>query len=160
METAGATSRQGEGRPLPFGVNRPNRVIRLGRRSLVWQPCSREARDADLVVVDQASRLLLNYWLLHQQHRGRTRVALWGHGENLNRPNASRIGEEIKRRMARMPHWWFAYTEGTRERVTRSAIRPIESRSPGTPARRSAWQSARFRGPRARDELARRARAR
>jgi L-malate glycosyltransferase len=68
-------------------------------------------------VVDQASRLLLNYWLLAQQRRGRIRVAFWGHGENLNQPSASRIGEWVKRRVTRLPHWWFAYTEGTKERV-------------------------------------------
>jgi glycosyltransferase involved in cell wall biosynthesis len=102
---------------LPWGVNRPNRVLHLGQRSLVWQPCARDALRADLVVVDQASRLLLNYWLLWQQRREHTRLALWGHGENLNRPSASTVGENVKRRMARLPHWWFAYTQGTRERV-------------------------------------------
>jgi glycosyltransferase involved in cell wall biosynthesis len=68
------------------------------------------------VIVEQASRLLLNYWLLWHQRRGRTRVAFWGHGENL-KPSASRLGERVKRRVTRMPHWWFAYTEGTRDRV-------------------------------------------
>ena len=102
---------------LPWGVNRPNRVLHLGQRSLVWQPCASDALRADLVVVDQASRLLLNYWLLWQQRRGGTLLALWGHGENLNRPSASRIGEDVKRRVTRLPHWWFAYTEGTRRLV-------------------------------------------
>jgi glycosyltransferase involved in cell wall biosynthesis len=103
--------------PLPWGVNRRNRVLHFGGRSVIWQPCTRDALRADLVVADQASRLLLNYWLLRQQRRGRTRLGLWGHGENLNRPSASKIGEEVKRRITRLPHWWFAYTEGTRRRV-------------------------------------------
>jgi glycosyltransferase involved in cell wall biosynthesis len=108
--------RRASGR-LDWGIRRDNLVLPIGSRSLVWQPCARDALDSELVIVDQASRLLLNYWLLWQQTRSRCRVAFWGHGENLNHEKASRLGERVKLRAARMPHWWFAYTEGTRKRV-------------------------------------------
>jgi glycosyltransferase involved in cell wall biosynthesis len=66
-----------------------------------------------LVVVEQASKFLLNYLLLGAQNRGGPRLAFWGHGENFRRSSASRLGEFIKRKVSRYPHWWFAYTEGS-----------------------------------------------
>ena len=102
---------------LPWAIHRPNRYIGLGGRQLVWQPWTREALASDLVIVDQASRWLLDYWLLRQQARGRVKVALLGHGANLNEARASRLGEWVKRHVSRRAHWWFAYTDGARERV-------------------------------------------
>jgi glycosyltransferase involved in cell wall biosynthesis len=70
-----------------------------------------------LVIVEQASRLLLNYWLLAQQARGRLKLALMGHGAKLNAAHASRIGERVKAGVSRRPHWWFAYTDDVRQQV-------------------------------------------
>ncbi len=108
---------RGEDVDVAWGLSRPNCALRLGRRELVWQPCLADARDADLVVVEQASRLLLNYVLLGRQALGRGRVAFWGHGANLQRQTASATSEWLKRRVSRLPYWWFAYTEGSRRRV-------------------------------------------
>ena len=94
-----------------------NRFFRIGRRELVWQPCVGRAREADLVIVEQASRLLVNYVLLLLQAAGAARVAFWGHGANLQRHTAHRAGEYVKRVASRFPHWWFAYTEGAKRRV-------------------------------------------
>ena len=96
-----------------------SRVIRLGRRSLLWQPCTRLIRGSDLIIVEQASKLLLNYVLLARQRMGGPRVAFWGHGRNFQRHGASRLGEAVKRVTSRWPHWWFAYTEGSAEIVRR-----------------------------------------
>jgi L-malate glycosyltransferase len=96
-----------------------NRAVRAGRRQLVWQPVLREAARADLVVVEQASRLAVNYALLARQACGGPRVALWGHGANLqaDTSRATRLAEAAKARYSRLPHWWFAYTEGSARRV-------------------------------------------
>src|SRR5207248_3109492 len=102
---------------VDWAIRRENRVLRVGRRELVWQPCLADARGADLVVVEQASRLILNYVLLARQAAGRGRVAFWGHGANLQRQSASAASEWVKRRVSRRPHWWFAYTEGSKRRV-------------------------------------------
>lgn len=110
-------ARRGTASTLAWAQHRPNRLVPVGKRTLVWQPVTAQACRADLVVVDQASRLLLNYWLLARQSRGGARVALWGHGPNLNQPGSSRVAERVKRRISQWPHWWFAYTEGTKERV-------------------------------------------
>jgi glycosyltransferase involved in cell wall biosynthesis len=93
----------------------PSRFLPVGRRQLVWQPVLGNLDDADLVVVEQASRLLVNYPLVARQALGGVRVAFWGHGANLQRPSAA--AEKAKRLVSRLPHWWFAYTEGSRARV-------------------------------------------
>lgn len=102
---------------IDWAIRRRNRILKLGRREAIWQPCLSDVRGADLVVVEQASRVLLNYVLLAKQVAGRSRVAFWGHGANLQVQTARAASEWLKRRVSRLPHWWFAYTEGSRRRV-------------------------------------------
>ena len=103
---------------LPWAISRPNRSVSISGRQLLWQPIGDVLDGADLVIVEQASKLLLNYWLLVKQalRRG-PKVALWGHGANLQPSTVSRVAESLKRRYSRLPHWWFAYTEGCKDRV-------------------------------------------
>jgi glycosyltransferase involved in cell wall biosynthesis len=101
--------------PLSWGSYTPNHVIRVGDRALLLQPVLGQLRAADLVIVEQASRLLLNYVLLIGQRLGGPRVSMWGHGRNLQAHRASRPAEFAKRRVSTWPHWWFAYTERTRQ---------------------------------------------
>jgi glycosyltransferase involved in cell wall biosynthesis len=96
---------------LGWGDQLRNRSLSVGRRDLVWHPCLSAARKADLVVVEQASRLLTNYALLAAQIRGGTPVAFWGHGANQKTHAASGGAELVKRHVSRLPHWWFPYTE-------------------------------------------------
>lgn len=119
-------SRADEGR-LPWA-----RVIRTVRapvagRHLVWQPVLRGSRSYDLVVVEQASRMLVNYPLLVRQYAGGPRVALWGHGADLQPDGgwASAVGETVKRSISRRPHWWFAYSEGSARRVQALGFDPV-----------------------------------
>lgn len=106
-----------EGAALEWGTRRRNRALHWGPYELIWQPCVREAIAADLVIVEQASRLLVNYLLLTLQAVRMTKVAFWGHGANLQRHSAVGPAESVKRMISRYPHWWFAYTEGCRQRV-------------------------------------------
>jgi len=102
---------------LEWAEYRPNRFLRVGDRFLIWQPVLDLPRQSDLVIVEQAARLVANYPLLLAQLFGQTRVAFWGHGENLQHDSSNRLVEAIKRPISRMPAWWFAYTEGARVRV-------------------------------------------
>jgi glycosyltransferase involved in cell wall biosynthesis len=64
------------------------------------------------VIVEQASRLLVNYPLQLAYVTGTgPRLALWGHGKDFRRHRASRLGEWAKRVTSRHVHWWFAYNE-------------------------------------------------
>lgn len=96
---------------LPWSHRVPLRRLRVGRRELLWQPCLDLLRDCDLVIVEQASRHVLNYLLLARQLLGRGKVALWGHGRNFTTDDASRVGEFAKARWSRLAHWWFAYNQ-------------------------------------------------
>lgn len=93
-----------------------NRSVSTPFGPAVWQPVLRHVRGADLVVVEAANRMLVNYLLLAAARAGGPPVALWGHGGNLQ-GDASSLRERWKRRVARQPHWWFAYTDGSAERV-------------------------------------------
>ena len=90
-----------------------NRYVRILGRTVIWQPCLKSVRSCDLVIVEQASKLLVNYPLLLWRRFGGPRVAWWGHGVNLDSGSSSRLGESVKRRLARRADWWFCYTNGT-----------------------------------------------
>lgn len=108
---SGSEAKKGDARTLPWSTTIEDKEIRLGSRSVYWQPCLSLLQDADLVIVEQASKLLLNYLLFAQQAVGRRRLAFWGHGKNLQAHRASALGEFIKRQMSRKVHWWFAYND-------------------------------------------------
>lgn len=78
---------------------------------VVWQPCWRYLQDADLVVVEQANRLLLNYPLKFLWPNSKRKVAYWGHGANFQSPNPDSLDNRLKRYLADKVDWWFAYTE-------------------------------------------------
>jgi glycosyltransferase involved in cell wall biosynthesis len=102
---------------LPWGRRIVNRTIPVRQRLLVWQPVLRHIRTGDLVIVEQASKLLVNYVLLALQRPRKLRVAFWGHGRSIN-SSRSRVGEAIKRFVSRQAHWWFAYTARSGDLVT------------------------------------------
>jgi glycosyltransferase involved in cell wall biosynthesis len=96
---------------LAWGIRIGNYQISVGSRYLCWQPCLSLLRGTHLVIVEQASRLLLNYLLLAHQWFGGAAVAFWGHGRNFQDDDAGHLGEIVKRVVSRWPRWWFAYTE-------------------------------------------------
>lgn len=103
---------------LQDAVTIHNRYLRApgSNGTVVWQPALRRCLSADLVVVEQANRLLINYVLLLAQRLRGLKVAFWGHGRNLQASPTS-LAERTKGRMARLPSWWFAYTAGVAEHL-------------------------------------------
>lgn len=104
---------------LPWATPITQKRIRVHRFALVWQDALPLVRQSDLVIVEQANRMLVNYVVLSMQHMGGPRVALWGHGENMQAEQGAlrTLGNKWKRVYSRLPHWWFAYTVGSAERV-------------------------------------------
>jgi glycosyltransferase involved in cell wall biosynthesis len=100
---------------LPWGQRIRNHIIPLGSRSLYWQPCLSLLKGADLVIVEQASKLLINYVLVAAQFFRGPKLAFWGHGKNFMIHQASFAGEALKRVVSRHVHWWFAYSERSAE---------------------------------------------
>ena len=105
---------------LPWGKQVRNRYFNIMGSSLCWQPCFSHLRGANLVIIEQASKYLLNYVLFMQQVLGIRKIAFWGHGRNFS-PEISVIGERIKYWMSRRVHWWFAYNE-----LSASVVRSLD----------------------------------
>jgi glycosyltransferase involved in cell wall biosynthesis len=98
----GGNSRLTWSEPLPV------HTLELGTNDVLWQNGLSVARSSDLVICEQASRLLLNYVLLAAQPIFGFRLALTGHGKNL-RSDSVASGEAVKRWLTRRVHWFFAY---------------------------------------------------
>lgn len=103
---------------LPWASAVPNRIINVLGTKLYWQPVLGYVRGADLVVVEQASRLLANYLLLAAQAFGGPKIAFWGHGRNFQARDGHRVAEGIKRVVSTRAAWWFAYNERSAAVVT------------------------------------------
>ncbi len=97
-----------------WAVSSPNRSVSLGGRELIWQPALSVVRGADLVIVEQASRLLINYFLAARNALGWNKLAYWGHGKNFQATRANLLAEAIKKRLSVNARWWFAYNGLTR----------------------------------------------
>ena len=96
---------------LDWAVKVPSKIFELGHSEFYWQPVLHYLKDVDLVIVEQASKLLVNYVLLLQNLLGIRKLAFWGHGKNFQETSANLLGEWIKRKVSIRVHWWFAYNE-------------------------------------------------
>jgi glycosyltransferase involved in cell wall biosynthesis len=102
---------------IPWGKYIANREFSLGRMNLLWQPVLSELKDSDLIIIEQASRLLVNYPLLLQNALGLKKVAFWGHGRNFQEETRNLLSEWIKKNYSTQVHWWFAYNQTSLEVV-------------------------------------------
>lgn len=93
---------------LDWAVDVPTRYLADGRICL--QSFGKVARHCDLLIVTQENKLVSN--LAHQFFPTPYKVALWGHGANLQGDPDS-WQEKWKRFVSRRADWWFAYTEFT-----------------------------------------------
>jgi glycosyltransferase involved in cell wall biosynthesis len=98
-----------------WAIFRKNKYIRFFGQELVWQKLSSVDLQSDLIIIEQANRLLSNYPLLTKRKKGR-KIAFWGHGRNLQ-SNDNMGREFLKRSLANKVDWWFAYTEMSKEIV-------------------------------------------
>jgi glycosyltransferase involved in cell wall biosynthesis len=94
---------------LQWGQRVHNTYFNVGKWRLCWQPVLSLIQDADLVIVEMANKLLINYLLLLLNAIGAKKVAFWGHGRNFQAKEEHRFSELIKRILSTKIHWWFAY---------------------------------------------------
>jgi glycosyltransferase involved in cell wall biosynthesis len=102
---------------LSWGKAIINRYFQFGPLSAVWQPALQELRKADLAVIGQENRLLINYILQAMPGHARPKVALWGHGRNFQSERPTGFSGRWKAYWATRCDWWFAYTEDSRRIV-------------------------------------------
>ncbi|HZK95368.1 MAG TPA: glycosyltransferase [Prolixibacteraceae bacterium] len=91
----------------------PNRTWKIGKTELLWQPCIKYLKDNDLVIVEGANRLILNYYLMIAKHFSKFKLAFWGHGRNLQE-NIGSNRNRFKYLFINKCDWWFGYTKGTK----------------------------------------------
>lgn len=97
---------------------RRSRALGVAGRSAVWQPWRDQTASADLIVVNEGMRFVLNYLLLARQRLGYgPPVAYWGHGANHSATTRATPLERARTFVYRLPRWWFAYTEGGKRRL-------------------------------------------
>lgn len=95
----------------------------FGKERFLFQPAFREIASADLVVVDQANRFILNHFLIPLWFFKLKRTAFWGLGEN-RQADRSRFSEWYKERTLNWVDWWFAYTAGTARYLQKHGVSP------------------------------------
>jgi len=105
-----------------WAVRIDNHYVQLCGLELVWQPCRAYLVDADLVIVEQANRLLINYLLMIRGFRDKDhQLAIFGHGRNMQAPGKN-LRERMKRHMLGAVDWCFVYTQASAEAVIAGGI--------------------------------------
>lgn len=94
---------------LHWGRKIHNVYFTIGRWVFCWQPALSLVRDADLVIVEMANKMFINYFLLLLNSLRLKKIAFWGHGRNFQAKNVDGFSEWIKRVLSTKVHWWFAY---------------------------------------------------
>lgn len=150
----GTAEEQGknDGADIPWAHKLATKYFWGGR--ICYQPLKDVCNYAEMFVIALENKLVCNLW--HQFAPVPYKVALWGHGANLQGV-ADSWREKFKRRVARRADWWFGYTEHSRpliaqsgfpaDRVTvlNNAIDTAEMRSQFeaiNPADLAAWRAA------------------
>jgi len=80
-------------------------------------------RSADLVIAEQANKLVFNYLLLAMSQLGLKHMAYWGHGYNHQQLDPS-PSEWLKRKLVTRVDWWFAYTNGVTRYLIEQGVAP------------------------------------
>jgi glycosyltransferase involved in cell wall biosynthesis len=107
---------------LPSEFSRKVSSFWLFNHKLLLQGGVKEVIEADLVICEQATKYLWSYPLLVLSKIGIKRFAYWGLGE-FKEPDQPAISKWLKHWLTRMPHWWFAYTQGTADYVIERGMR-------------------------------------
>lgn len=68
-------------------------------------------RNADLIVLEQANRLLVNYCIFLLKLVTPLKVAFWGHGKNFQAAGKKRFLEWFKKQYSLRVDYWFSYTQ-------------------------------------------------
>lgn len=95
-----------------------NRILSYRGYELIWQDLPSNVYENELIILMQENCIVSNHWAtLRAKMRG-TKIALWGHGLNLQAPSGS-LGNRIKQLYSTRVDWWFAYTNSVAEQVSR-----------------------------------------
>jgi len=94
---------------LSWGKKMHNISIGSPEGGVLWQPVLSDIKGADLVIVEQANKLLFNYIVQIKRLFTKQKIAFWGHGKNFQNKNEYSVAETIKSFTLKYVDWWFAY---------------------------------------------------
>lgn len=100
---------RGDGAELPPEIGRKVPGYWFADRFL-YQSLWKQVFSADLVIVGNENKYLINPFLLLLSALRLKTVAFWGLGPNMH-PDRTAFSEWIKEKMVTSVDWWFAYTE-------------------------------------------------
>jgi glycosyltransferase involved in cell wall biosynthesis len=89
-----------------------------------FQHVLRQVYGADLVIIGQENRLLVNYLLHVWRWFGGPPLAFFGHGRNMQSRDPNALPERFKRSWINQVDWWFAYTERCAKVVASAGFPP------------------------------------
>ncbi len=89
--------------------------------NFVYQPCLYRLKKYDIVIIEQANKLLINYYLLLKKDVTWQKIAFWGHGRNMQASRNS-MSNKFKALCSKKVDWWFAYTRGTKKAITNTGF--------------------------------------
>ncbi len=107
-------AKKNDERDLPWANYRENKIIKLGSTELFWQPSLDKAKETDLVIVEQANKLLVNYVLILLSKFSPLKFAFWGHGMDMQN-NPKSLKNRFKYFFLTHSDYWFAYTQGVKK---------------------------------------------
>jgi|ERR1017187_6320361 glycosyltransferase involved in cell wall biosynthesis len=99
---------------LEWAIKISNRHIRLGKNEFIWQPCMKHLTNSNMIIVEQANKLILNYFLIFFRKLIKPKICFWGHGTNLKMSNSD-WKNKFRFFFLKKCDWWFGYTEGVKD---------------------------------------------
>lgn len=111
---------------VPWAHYVENNYFSFLGNELIWQKgCLGKLAGTDLVIIEQANRLLINYLIILFRRFWKYKVGFWGHGKNLQSYECFSCSELLKKKMVTSVDWWFAYTELSAQMVAEIGF-PLE----------------------------------
>lgn len=109
---------------LSWAAKIDNKSWSIFGMEICWQPCLNMLRDSDLIIVEQASKYVINYLLMLKRYFGGPKLAFWGHGRDFQ-ASANTLKEKFKHAFINQVDWWFAYNIATVNIVKKAGF-PID----------------------------------
>ncbi len=99
---------------LEWGKVVKNKIIKIGKGQLCWQPLTQYVKGQDMIIVEKSNKLLLNYFLIAARKFWKFKLGFWGHGRNLQEKSNS-WSNKFALLFLKQCDWWFAYTNSVKE---------------------------------------------
>lgn len=109
-DPTGDAAAKGDTASLDWATRVPVSDFKVAGQTFHWQSALAHINRADLTIVSQENKLLVNYWLQIRYSLFGKRMGFFGHGRSSTGGRFPRIGRILKRFLATRVHWWFAYT--------------------------------------------------